>query len=215
MPHNPHAQFDETVLDLIDHSPVGAVPNTPTHQDALARLRASHQVYADADHKDGHVTARSLARKPCFHASNLAALIAGQITADALEPNASIFDRYVQSLPIDRRAKAEGLRLLVAGRPAHHRKHSGVVTHDPVHSLFLVPGAGPHVGIPGNYLFGSMLQLSLVADSGWALHLHDSDDGVATCDAVSMADALAKLQELLASAPFHMSEIEALGFQLK
>ena len=214
MAQNPHAHFDEIVLDIIEHSPVGAVPNTPTHQDALGRLKAAHQVYPDADHKDGYVTVRSLARRPNFHAHNLDALVAGTIEATALEPNAGIFDRYVQSLPAERRAKAEGLRLLVAGRPAHHRKHSGVVTHDPVHTLFLVPGAGPHVGVPGNYLYGSVLQLSAAADSGWALHVHDSDDGFAQCDATSMAEALAKLQELVASAPFHMSELEALGFRL-
>src|SRR5258708_38008519 len=127
MPHNPHAAFDEVVLDIIEHSPVGAVPNTPTHQDALKRLHASQQVYADADHKDGHVTARSLARRSSFHASNLEALSAGTIDASALESNAAIFDRYVASLPAERRAKAESLRALVAGRPAHHRKHGGVV----------------------------------------------------------------------------------------
>ena len=215
MSQNPHAHFDEIVLDIIEHSPIGAVPNTPTHQDALARLRASHQVYPDADHKDGYVTVRSLAAQPCFHAGNLAALAAGSSDATALESNASIFDRYVQSLPIDRRVKAESVRLLVAGRPAHHRKHGGVVAHDPVHTLFLVPGAGPHVGLPGNYLYGSMLQLSAAADSGWALHLHDSDDGAAQFNAPSMAEAVAKLEELLASAPFHLSELEALGFQLK
>src|SRR5471032_827871 len=107
MSQNPHAHFDEIVLDIIYHSPVVAVPNTPSHQDALGRLRASHQVYADADHKDGHVTARALARRPSFFAGNLEALIAGTIDATALESNASIFDRYVQSLPVDRRAKAE------------------------------------------------------------------------------------------------------------
>ena len=215
MSQNPHAQFDETVLEMIEHSPIGAVPNTPSYQDALGRLYASHQVYASADHKGGHVTVRSLTSQPSFYASNLEALIAGTIDAAALEPNASIFDRYVQSLPVDRRAKAESLRALIAGRPAHHRKHSGVVAHDPVHTLFLVPGAGPHVGAPGNYLYGSVLQLSAAADSAWALHLHDSDDGAAQCNAPSMAEALAKLEELLASAPFHLSELEALGFQLK
>lgn len=215
MPHNPHAQFDETVLELIEHSPIGAAPNTPTHRDALGRLYASHQIYADADHKDGHVTARSLAKRPSFFAGNLDALLAGAIDTGALESNASIFDRYVQSLPADRRAKAEAVRLVVAGRPAHHRKHGGIVAHDPVHTLFLVPGAGPHVGLPGNYLYGSVLQLSLdPANTGWAIHIHDSDDGAAHCDAPSMADALEKLQELVASAPFHLRELEALGFKL-
>ena len=214
MPQNPHTAFDLTVLDLIEHSPIGAVPNTPSYQDAVKRLYASHQAYADADHKDGHVTARALARLPLFHAANLDALIAGQIAAEALESNASIFDRYVQSLPEARRAKAESLRALVAGRPVHHRKHGDTVAHDPIHTLFLVPGAGPHVGLPGNYLYGSVLQLSAAATAAWAVHLHDSDDGAALCDVPTMAEALAKLQEVLASAPFKMDELAALGFRL-
>jgi hypothetical protein len=215
MPQNPHAQFDESVLEMIEHSPIGAVPITPSYQDALGRLYASHQIYADADHNGGHVTARSLARRPSFQAANLGALAAGTIAPEALESNALIFDRYVASLPADRRTAAESRRLLVAGRPAHHRKHGGVVAHDPVHTLFLVPGAGPNVGLAGNYLYGSVLQLSLdPAVTGWAIHLHDSDDGAAHFDAPSMAEALAKLEELVASAPFHMSEIVALGFRL-
>jgi hypothetical protein len=212
---NPHAQFDETVLEMIEHSPVGAVPNTPSYQDALGRLYASHQVYHNANHKDGHVTVRSLTRLPAFHANNLDALIAGRITVEAIEPNTAIFDRYVALLPVAWRAKAEGLRLLVAGRPAHHRKHGGVIAHDPVHSLFLVPGTGPAVGLPGNYLYGSVLQLTVTADSAWAVHVHDSDDGMALCDAPTLLVALEKLQELLASAPFHLQELEALGFRLK
>ena len=214
MPQAPHAPFDQTVLDMIEHSPIGAVPNTPSYQDAIKRLYASHQAYADADHKDGHVTARSLARLPSFYATNLEALIAGQIAPEALESNASIFDRYVKSLPEARRAKAEALRLTVAGRPVHHRKHGDTIAHDPIHTLFLVPGAGPHVGLPGNYLYGSVLQLSTAADSAWAVHIHDSDDGAALCDVPAMPDALARLQDVLASAPFKMDELEALGFRL-
>jgi len=214
MPQDPHAPFDQTVLDMIEHSPIGAVPNTPSYQDAIKRLYASHQAYADADHKDGHVTARSLARLPSFYATNLEALIAGQIAPEALESNASIFDRYVKSLPEARRAKAEALRLTVAGRPVHHRKHGDTIAHDPIHTLFLVPGAGPHVGLPGNYLYGSVLQLSTAADSAWAVHIHDSDDGAALCDVPAMPDALARLQDVLASAPFKMDELEALGFRL-
>jgi len=219
MPQDPHAPFDQTVLDLIEHSPVGAVPHTPAYQDALGRLHASHQVYASADFKDGHVTARSLAKLPSFHASNLAALIAGQIEAHALEANAAIFARYVHSLPPARQPKAESFRLLVAGRPAHHRKHAAaattVVHHDPVHTLFLVPGTGPHHGLPGNYLYGSVLQLTADAStSAWAVHLHDCDDGAAMFDAPNMGEALAKLTEVIASAPFNMNELEALGFRL-
>ncbi len=215
MPPDANTQFDQTVLDMIERSPIGAVPVTPAYQDAVKRLYASHQAYADADHKDGHVTARSLARLPLFHASNLAAVIAGQAAPEELEANNSIFDRYVQSLPAARRAKAESHRLTVAGRVAHHRaKHGVVLVHDPVHTLFLVPGSGPHPGLPGNYLYGSAFQVNGDDASPWALNLHDSDDGAALFDAPDTAAALGKLQEVLESAPFNMNELEALGFRL-
>ncbi len=210
MPHDVHSEFDQTVLDMIDHSPIGAVPRTLTHQDALKRLLATQQVYASADFKDGFVTARSLAKEPSFCAENLDALIAGEITADALESNALIFDRYVQSISLDHRVRAESKRLMVAGKPAHHRsKHDGVVIHDPLHSLFLVPGAGKHPGLPGNYLYGFVHEMSAGV---WTLHLHDSDDDSAKFDAANLNEALAKLQEVVSSAPFHLSELEALGF---
>lgn len=204
-------------MDLIEHNPGGVVPMTPSYQDALARLYASHQIYANADHKGGHVTARSLARLASFHASNLATLISGEITAAALESNASIFDRYVTSLSPAVRAKAEPFRATVAGRPAHHRKHGDAaktVAQDPLHTLFLVPGSGPHPGLPGNYLYGSVLQLSADPAGGWSVHIHDGDDGAASADVPTMADAFAKLQELLESAPFTLRELEALGFKL-
>jgi hypothetical protein len=214
MPQNPHSQFDQTVLDLIDHSPIGAVPFTPAYRDALGRLYASHQAYASADFKDGHVTARSLSKLLSFHADNLEALMAGQIAPEALEGNADIFTRYVQSLPAERRAKAESFRLTVAGKIAHHRAKLGIVAHDPVHTLFLVPGAGRHPGLPGNYLYGTAFQVSAdAATSPWAVHLHDSDDGAALIDVPNLKEALAKLQEVLESAPFNMNELEALGFR--
>ena len=219
MPLDPHSSFDQSVLDMIDHSPVGALPSTPTYQDALKRLYAAHKVYASADYKNGHVTARSLAQSPSFRANNLDALLAGTIAPEALEANGSIFDRYVQSLPLALRDKAASHRLHVAGKPAHHRaKHASDgalhLVHDPVHSLFLVPGTGPHHGLPGNYLYGSVLQLTAAADSGWAVHLHDGDDGAAFFEAPSMGEAFAKLVELIESAPFTMAELDALGFRL-
>ena len=214
MPHSPHEDFDQNLLGIIEHSQTGAVPSTPFHQDGLNRLRASHQVYPDADHKDGWVTARSLAGRPAFHASNLEDLVAGRIAAEALEPNAAIFDRYLGFLPADRRPKAEARRLAVAGRPVHHRAHkAGVVPHDPVHSLILLPGSGPHPGLPGNYLYGSFYETG--AKSGpWSIILHDSDDGVALFEAASMGEALAKVQEIFACAPFTLEELGALGFKL-
>jgi hypothetical protein len=215
MPHDPHEQFDHAVLDIIEHSPIGAVPHTPAYQDAVKRLYASHQAYADADHKDGHVTARSLAKLPSFHAENLDALIAGRIAPEALESNGRIYDRYVQSLPAALRAKAESFRLTVAGKAVHHRtKHGHDVFHDPVHTLFLVPGAGPHPGLPGNYLHGSLYQVTADATS-WTVFVHDNDDGAALADAPSLDEALARLQEVLASAPFHLGELAALGFRMK
>jgi hypothetical protein len=220
MSQAPDAQFDQTVLDLIEHSPTGAVPSTPSYQDALGRLYASHQVYANADHKDGHVTVRSLARLPSFHAGNLAALVAGEIGTGALEANSSVYDRYLQSLPAARRERAGAFRTRVVGRPVLHRaKHAGgeklQAAHDLAHILFLVPGAGPHPGLPGNYLYGSALQVG-AGDAGgsWAVQVHDSDDGAASVGAASIAEALAKLQEVLDSAPFNMNELEALGFRI-
>ncbi len=215
---DPHAQLDQTLLDKIEQSPTGAVPHTPTYQDALRRLYATHQVYASADHKDCHVTARSLTRKPLFHANNLDALVAGKIDTDALESNASIFSRYVQSLPAALHEKAESFRLRVVGRPILHRKHHGAgeapAVHDPVHSLFLVPGTGPHPGLPGNYLYGTLVEIMHPgASSTWTVQLHDADDGASSSDAAALPEALTVLQDVLASAPFHLSELVALGFK--
>ena len=214
MPHDPHAQFDQTVTEMIEHSPIGAVPHTPSYVDSLSRLYASHQVYADADHKGGHVTARSLAARPAFVAGNLDDFIAGKIDADALESNARIFDRYVQSLPAASRARAEAFRVMVIGKPSHHRaKHGAEAVHDPLHALFLLPGTGPNPGLPGNYLHGAVFHVGDETTGAWAVHVHDSDDGAALFDTPTLADALAKISELTASAPFHLSELAALGFR--
>jgi hypothetical protein len=207
----PDTHLDHVVLDLIDHSPVGAVPHTPAYQDALRHLYAAHQAYPSADYKDGHVTARSLSSLSSFYAENLATLQSGN--GDGLESNTAIFDRYVKSLPSAIQSKAESRRAMVAGRPALHRaKHGLVVAHDPIHSLFLVPGAGPHPGLPGNYLYGFIAEGASAAD--WSIHLHDSDDGAVHYRASSIQDALAKFQEILESAPFHLSELEAIGLPL-
>lgn len=215
MPQDPHAHIDRHVLEMIEQSPVGAVPSTPSFQDALKRLRASHQAYADADHKGGFVTARSLAGRPVFRPENIPALRAGKIDVYALEANAAIFDRYVRALPEKLRAGAEPFRAKVVGRLVHHRhKADGVVIHDPVHALFLVPGAGPHPGLPGNYLYGYLLQLGADPDAcPWAVHLHDNDDGAMLFDAPTLAGALDMLEEVLASAPYHLSELTAFGFR--
>src|SRR4051812_4254544 len=215
MPQDPHAHFDHTVLDMIEHSPIGAVPHTPAYSDALGRLYASHQAYASADHKGGHVTARSLATKPSFFPANLDDFIAGKIDADALESNASIYSRYVHSLPAPLQARAESFRVLVIGKPAHHRaKHGAVAFHDPLHALFLVPGSGPHPGLPGNYLHGAVFHVGADDASGsWAVHVHDSDDGAALFNTPGLATALEKIQELIASAPFHLAELHELGFR--
>jgi hypothetical protein len=217
MSSDPYASLDQTVLDMIEHSPTGAVPHTPTYQDALRRLYASHQVYASADYKDGHVTVRSLTTRPIFMAVNLAALRVGDTTPDGLEPNAAIFGRYVHSLPIALQARAETFRSRAVGRPVLHRKHSGageiVAIHDPVHSLFLVPGTGPRHGLPGNYLYGVLLEIMQQdSPSRWVVQLHDAEDGAASAEAGPLATALDQIEEVLASAPFHLSELKALGF---
>lgn len=212
---DPNAEFDHAVLDKIDASPIGAVPGTPAYQDALRRLYAAQQIYPSADHKGGHVTARSLIPLPFFHANNLDAFIAGEINDEALEPNASIYDRYVQSLPLDLRSRAEAQRLMVIGKPILHRaKHGVQAVHDPLHTLFLVPGAGPHPGLPGNYLHGAVFHVGDEATGNWVVHVHDREDGASLFGTPKLADALAKLQEVLASAPFHLTELAALGFHL-
>jgi hypothetical protein len=216
MPQDPRAHFDELTLETIEHSPIGAVPHTPSYVEALVRLYATRQVYPNADHRGGHVTARSLAGRPTFQANNLDALAAGQIEPTALEPNQGIFDRYLASLPAADRTRAGSHRLKVTGKPVHHRKHHGPgappVHHDPVHSLFLVPGTGIHPGLPGNYLYGSLFESNLETGA-WAVHLHDSEDGASFFDAPNLAEALAKVRELLESAPFHLGELEVFGFR--
>jgi len=216
MSQDPNAEFDHAVLDRIEHSPHGLMPVTPAYQDALRRLYAARQVYANADHKDGHVTARSLAQRPVLHAANLTDFIAGTVGDDALEPNAAIYDRYVQSLPAEIRARAESFRLPVIGKPILHRaKHGATAVHDPLHMLFLLPGAGPNPGLPGNYLHGALFHVGPDEASGaWVLQVHDAADGGAEFKTQKLADALTTLQDVLASAPFHLSELEALGFRM-
>jgi hypothetical protein len=46
------------------------------------------------------------------------------------------------------------------------------------------------------------------------VHVHDSEDGATRFSTPKLSDALAKLEEVLASAPFHLGELEALGFQM-
>jgi hypothetical protein len=215
MSQDPHAQFDQTVLDKIELSPVGALPHTPAYQDALNRLRASHQVYASADHKGGHVTVRSLTAAPVFYAHSLEAFLAGKLDAAELETDASIFNRYVASVPAPLQAKAEAARSLVVARRLHHRAKVGVEgVRDPIHSLILIPGCGPHPGLAGNYLYGAVQELTAGGHAGhWEINLHDAEDALARCELSSRAEALEKLQEVLASAPFLMSELATLGFQ--
>ncbi len=212
---DPNAEFDHAVLDKIEASSTGAVPGTPAYQDALRRLYAARQVYASADHAGGHVTARSLTSLPVFHANNLGEFLAGKITDEALEPNKSIYDRYVASLPAAARVRAESYRLTVIGKPILHRAKHGVgAVHDPLHMLFLVPGAGPHPGLPGSYLHGALFHAGDEATGSWLLEVHDREDGVSLFKAPQLAETLAKLEEVLASAPFEMHELEALGFRL-
>lgn len=214
MSQDPHADFDHSVLDKIELSPIGAVPTTPSYQDAMRRLYAARQVYAHADHKDGHVTARSLATLPIFHAHNLSDFVAGKISEEDLESNASIYDRYVASLAAYLQERAEACRVMVIGKPAQHRaKHDSEHVHDPMHMLFLIPGAGPHPGIPGNYLHGAVFHLGADEATGsWVIHVHDSDDGLAEFKTPTRAAVLAMLEDVLASAPFHLSELDTLDF---
>ena len=212
---DPHAEFDHAVLDKIEASPIGALPMTPSYQDALKRLYAAQQVYPSADHKGGHVTARSLATLPSFHAENLGPFMAGGITEDQLETNKSIYDRYVAWLPVALRARAEAQRFAVTGKPILHRAKLGhAAVHDPLHTLFLVPGAGPHPGLPGNYLHGAVFHVGDEATWSWVVHVHDSEDGATRYSSPKLPEALSKLEEVLASAPFHLNELNELGFHM-
>lgn len=220
MTPSPLAQLDQTVLELIEHSPQGMVPHTPAYQDALGRLCAAHQVYASADHKGGYVSVRSLAGLPAFYAHNLEAFLtgaggAGGTGEEELEADAEVFNRYVLSLPEALRANAEASRALVVARKVHHRSKLGAgVVHDPVHSLFLVPGAGPNPGLPGNYLYGLVFQTAEdVATGTWRVHVHDRADGAALCEVASGAEAWTRVAEVLECAPFLLSELEMLGFR--
>jgi hypothetical protein len=210
------AQFDQTVLDMIEYSPSGAVPHTPTHQDGLGRLRASHQVYPSADFKNGYVTVRSLSAKQSFHAGKLEAFLAGAADATELETDAYVFGRYVRSLPPVAQGRAEDHRAAVVGRRLHHRAKHGVEgATEPVHALFLVPGSGVHPGLPGNYLYGSIFQTSVDAvGGGWAIHVHDVENGAAICELANRTEAAAKFQDVLASSPFLLGELSELGFRL-
>jgi hypothetical protein len=216
MANDPLAQVDQTVLDVIEHSPTGAVPHTPTYQDALRRLVAAHQVYPSADYKSGHVTVRSLAAKQCFYAPKLEAFLSGAASETELEGDAGVFSRYVASVPGALRAKAEETRgLVVAKRLLHRAKHGGDLAHDPVHALLLVPGTGAHPGLPGNYLYGEVQELADPARPGaWALRLHDLEAGTASIEVATRLEVLAKLEEVVSSAPFQLSELAALGFRL-
>lgn len=216
MSQDPRASFDQTVLDLIDHSPIGAVPHTPTYDEAIKRLLAAQKIYRSADHKDGYTTARSLSRLSSFHAANWESFVRGEIDDELLEPNSSVFNRYVASLVPDQQKRAEAYRSRSAGKPVMHRGRQGAVFHDPIHALFLVPGSGPNGGLPGNYLHGSLIQLGPdPRNSAWAVDVHDADDSVALYDATNLSDAAAKLTEILESAPFFLWELEVLGFRRK
>lgn len=211
---DPVAQFDQALLEMIELSPTGVVPHTPSHQEALKHLLASHQVYPSADYKGGYVTVRSLAGQPVFCARNLEAYLAGEVEEAELEPDASIFGRYLESLPEEKRARAEECRAMLVAKKLHHRAKHGPAAHDPVHTLVLVPGAGRAPGLPGNYLHGSLIQTTAEGDaSPWALHLHDAEDGASRADVATKAEALEKWQEVLASAPFLLAELEVLGFR--
>lgn len=215
MSTDPQTELDHALLDKIELSPEGAVPGTPAYQDALKRLLAACQVYPHADHRGGYVTARSLASRPSFYAENLAAFLAGGIADDALESNASIYARYVRSLPEADRPRAEAQRVRVIGKAAQHRAKHGVVTvHDPLHTVFLVPGGGFRPGLPGNYLHGSVFHVGPDETTGrWVVQLHDSDDGAAEYSSPTLAGALEKMQEVVASAPFHLHETDGLDFR--
>jgi hypothetical protein len=81
--------------------------------------------------------------------------------------------------------------------------------------LFLVPGTGPHPGLPGNYLYGSLYQAGSAAGGAWGIYLHDAEDGLARCELPDQASAVERFREVIASAPFQLAELDALGFHIE
>jgi hypothetical protein len=63
-------------------------------------------------------------------------------------------------------------------------------------------------------LHGSVFHVGADDPTGsWVVHVHDSDDGAALFSAPTLPEALEKMWELIASAPFHLGELAALGFR--
>jgi hypothetical protein len=151
-----------------------------------------------------------------FHAQNFDLFASGGTTAEGLEGDASIFDRYAGSLPAEKRARAEAARAVVVARKTQHRaRHGAPAAHDPAHTLFLVPGTGPHPGLPGNYLYGSLYQAGADAKGAWGIYLHDAEDGLARCELPDLTAAVDRFREVIASAPFQLAELDALGFHIE
>ena len=46
------------------------------------------------------------------------------------------------------------------------------------------------------------------------VHVHDCEDGASRYSNPKLPEALSKLEEVLASAPFHLRELDALGFHM-
>lgn len=218
MPHNPHEEIDHALLDMIERSPVGAVPRTPTFDEAIARLLASRQIYHSSDHRNGYVTARSMAALPVFLPAGLEALAtAGPEASASVESASGVFDRYASSLATNTKARALELRPAVVGKAVHHRPKSGGAAHarDPLHALFLVPGAGPQPGLPGNYLKGTLDELPAPNGAAWRIQIMDTDTDASVWTTADLGEAVARVAEVAACAPFHLDELAALGFELR
>lgn len=218
MPHNPHEEIDHAVLDMIDRSAVGAVPRTPTYDEAISRLLASRQIYHSSDHRNGYVTARSLATLPVFLPSGLEALsTAGPEASASVEASSGVYDRYASSLPAAAKARALELRATIVGKAVHHRPKAGGAAHarDPLHALFLVPGAGPQPGLPGNYLRGTLDELPAASGATWRIQIMDTDTDASVWSTSDLGEAVARVAEVAACAPFHLDELAALGFELR
>lgn len=217
MPHSPHDEFDHAVLDMIERSSSGSVPRTPTYDEAIKRLLGSRQIYHSSDHRDGYVTARSLSSLACYVPAGLEGLVAAGGDASGVEQPNAVYDRYVAALPAPQRQKAESLRLSIAGKAVHHRpKTGGTLVRDPLHLLFLVPGAGPQPGLPGNYLRGMLDEVPSVAGATlWRIRVMDTDTDASEWTTADLGEAVARVGEVVACAPFHLDELAALGFELR
>jgi hypothetical protein len=101
------------------------------------------------------------------------------------------FDEYVAAHP-----EGESFRAWVtsSGRNKHVK---------------LIPGAGPHSGLPGEYLHAHLVH----SDECMWISVRDCDDGYITKVVDDKEEGLQELENLKKLAPFHLWELEEFGYK--